>query len=258
LTKADSQIRALVLDFDGLIVDTEAPIFEIWQAVFARHDQHLGLDDWQHALGTHGGFDPAARLAQLVGREIDVAALERETSEQHWQACRTLPLLPGVAQLLDDGRRLGLGLAVASSSPKAWVATWLQQHGIQDRFAAVCAREDVARVKPAPDLFLLAAARLEVAACACLVFEDSPNGVRAALAAGMRCVAVPSAVTRPLALPPCDLVLATLAEVSLAEILNRLAVSVVGGNHASGTEPPRAAHDAPRLGRASASKEPAR
>lgn len=258
MTKADSQIHALVLDFDGLIVDTEAPIFEIWQAVFARHGQHLGLDDWQHALGTHGGFDPAARLAQLVGREIDAAALERATGEQHWQACRTLPLLPGVAQLLDDARRLGLGLAVASSSPKAWVETWLQHHGIRDRFTAVCVREDVARVKPAPDLFLLAAERLQVAARACLVFEDSPNGVRAALAAGMRCVAVPSAVTRPLALPPCDLVLETLAEISLPEILNRLTASTIGGNHTSGTKPPCVTNDAPRLRRASASTESAR
>ena len=258
MTRADSQIRGLVLDFDGLIVDTEAPIFEIWQAIFARHGQRLGLDEWQHALGTHGGFDPAARLAQLTGHELDAAALERATREQHWQACRTLPLLPGVARLLDDAGRLGLGLAVASSSPRAWVATWLQHHGIRERFAAVGAREDVARVKPAPDLFLLAAARLQLAAGACLVFEDSPNGVRAALAAGMRCVAVPSEVTRPLALPPCDLVLGTLAEISLAEILNRLAASVGGGSHASGAEPACAANDVSSLRRASASTEPAR
>lgn len=214
-----------MLDFDGLIVDTEAPLFEIWQAIFAGHGQRLMLDDWQHALGTHGGFDPAAQLAELTGQALDVEALDRSAGERHWQACRKLPLLPGVARVLDDAARLGLGLAVASSSPREWVATWLERHGIRERFGAVCAREDVARVKPAPDLFLLAAERLRVDPDECLVFEDSPNGICAARAAGMRCVAVPSAVTRPLTLPACELVLGSLAERPLVQILAQLAAA---------------------------------
>ena len=85
--------------------------------------------------------------------------------------------------------------------------------------ADVTRRDDVRRVKPDPELFLLAASRLGVAPAACLVFEDSPNGMRAALDAGMRCAAVPNALTRPLARPEVDLVLESLAERPLAEIL---------------------------------------
>ena len=81
----------------------------------------------------------------------------------------------------------------------------------------------MARVKPAPDLFLLAAERLGVAAEACLVFEDSPNGILAARAAGMRVVAVPRGLTRTLSLPDPDLVVGSLADLPLSEILDRLA-----------------------------------
>jgi HAD superfamily hydrolase (TIGR01509 family) len=255
LTTPVSQVRALVLDFDGLLVETEAPIFEIWQAIFARHGQRLLLDDWQHALGTQGGFDPAAQLAQLTGQALDLKALERSAREQHWQACRALPLLPGVAVLLDDAEFLGLGLAVASSSPRDWVSSWLQHHGIQARFGAVCVREDVVRVKPAPDLFLLAAERLRVAPDACLVFEDSPNGICAARAAGMRCVAVPSAVTRPLPLPACDLVLNSLADVRLAELLARLALAAAGQDGSPARRSPCDEDDARPLERAASSTE---
>jgi beta-phosphoglucomutase-like phosphatase (HAD superfamily) len=83
----------------------------------------------------------------------------------------------------------------------------------------VVARDDVERVKPDPELFLLAARRLGVAPSRCLVFEDSPNGIRAALAAGMRCVAVPNVLTESLSRPDVDLVLESLDQQSLASIL---------------------------------------
>jgi HAD superfamily hydrolase (TIGR01509 family) len=215
-------IRALVFDFDGLIVDTETPIFDIWRDIFRRLGQELRIEDWKDALGTQGGYDPVAHLAALLEAPVDAEALENEARQRHWAACRKQPLLPGVRERLDEARALGLGAAVASSSSADWVNAWLEHHGIRKHFGAVCTQEDVALVKPAPDLFLLAAARLNVEPQACLVFEDSPNGIRAASAAGMRCVAVRNDVTRSLALPPSDLLLESLAEKTLAEILDRV------------------------------------
>ncbi len=78
---------------------------------------------------------------------------------------------------------------------------WLEHHGLDTLFDVVCTRDDVAAVKPAPDLFLLAAERLGVRPQDCVVFEDSPNGLRAARAAGMWAVAVPNLLTQPLELP---------------------------------------------------------
>jgi beta-phosphoglucomutase-like phosphatase (HAD superfamily) len=137
--------------------------------------------------------------------------------------CDGRPLLPGVEALLRDAQALGLGRAVASSSSCAWVDGWLRRHGIRGLLDVVVARDDVRMVKPDPELFLLAASRLGRPPAACVVFEDSPNGMRAALAAGMRCVAVPNALTRPLPRPDVDLVLASLAERPLAEVLEALA-----------------------------------
>jgi HAD superfamily hydrolase (TIGR01509 family) len=215
-------VAALVLDFDGLIIDTETPIYEEWRGVYRSRGFDLGLDVWQHSLGTHGGFDPCAHLADLTGTSFDHDALRAELRERHHRRCATQPLLPGVEALVRDARAAGLRTAVATSSTREWVEKWLAHHGIRALFDAVCAREDVTRVKPAPDLFLLAAERLGVAPVACLVFEDSPNGVRAARAAGMRCVAVPNATTRTLALPDPDLVVSSLAELPLAALLDRL------------------------------------
>ncbi len=215
-------IAAVVLDFDGLILDTETPVFEAWRAAFSGHGQELSLDEWQHSLGTNGGFDPMARLLDLTGGAVDREAVLSEVQEANRRACDAQPLLPGVEALLAEAQGLGLGRAVASSSSRAWVLGWLARHGIGERFQVVCGRDDVARVKPAPDLFLLAAERLGRAPGACLVFEDSPNGMRAARAAGMRCVAVPNALTRQLSLPDPDLVVASLAERSLASILAEL------------------------------------
>ena len=139
------------------------------------------------------------------------------------KGCDGQPLLPGVEALLRDAKALGLGRAVASSSSCGWVDGWLRRHGIRDLLDVVVARDDVRKVKPDPELFLLAASRLGSEPGACVVFEDSPNGMRAALAAGMRCVAVPNALTRPLARPAVDLVLESLAERPLAAILGALA-----------------------------------
>jgi beta-phosphoglucomutase-like phosphatase (HAD superfamily) len=138
------------------------------------------------------------------------------------KGCDALPLLPGVEQLLLDARSLGLGRAVASSSSSGWVEGWLQRHGIHHLFDAFATRDQVARVKPAPELFLLAARKLGVEPGSCVVFEDSANGMRAALAAGMRCVAVPNGLTSRLERPEVDLVVGSLAELPLAGIVQRL------------------------------------
>jgi len=150
-------ISSIILDFDGLIVDTETPIFEAWLAAYARHGQPLGLDEWQHALGTHGGFDPLAQLDALTGGALDREAVLVEVKARTAKGCEGQPLLPGVESVLREARALGLGRAVASSSSCGWVEGWLRRHGIRELLDIVVARDDVRKVKPDPELFLLAA-----------------------------------------------------------------------------------------------------
>jgi putative hydrolase of the HAD superfamily len=216
-------VRAVIFDFDGLIIDSETPLFDIWARIYQERGQRLTMDEWQHALGTQGGFDPYAHLAGRLAREVDRATLAAFVTEEHWRLCGQQPLLPGVRERLEEARALGLGAAVASSSPSAWVQPWLDTHDLMPLLQAVCTRDDVAQVKPAPDLFLAAAARLGVAPAECVVFEDSPNGIRAAHAAGMRVVAIPNTLTRALALPGPHLTLASLADLTLPAIVERVA-----------------------------------
>jgi HAD superfamily hydrolase (TIGR01509 family) len=169
-----------------------------------------------------GAYDPCAHLADLTGRPLDHDALRQEVYARHQTRCEAQPLLPGVVDRAREARAAGLKTAVASSSLASWVEGWLARHRIRDLFDAVCTRDEVAHVKPAPDLFLLAATRLGVPPDRCLVFEDSPNGIRAARAAGMRCVAIPNPLTRHLPLGEADFVVESLADYSLAEILRRL------------------------------------
>jgi putative hydrolase of the HAD superfamily len=216
-----TRAAAVVFDFDGTILDTETPEFEEWRAAFRERGHDLGLDVWQHSLGTVGAYDPCAHLVELGVPDFDRDLLRQEVHARHHARCASQPLLSGVVDRLREARETGLRTAVASSSPSAWVEGWLERHAIRDLFDAVCTADHVARVKPAPDLFLLAAEWLGAAPAACVAFEDSPNGIRAARAAGMPCVAIPNSLTRHLSLD-ADVVIASLAGHTLAEILGRL------------------------------------
>jgi HAD superfamily hydrolase (TIGR01509 family) len=215
-------IAALIFDFDGLLVDTETPAFESWQPIYAEYGQTLSFELWKDSLGTSHGFDPLEHLNTLAGQPIDRDALAaRRLAYKHALAAQQ-PLLPGVHAILDQARALGLPCALASSSDRPWINWWLTSHNIVSYFLCIRTAEDVVRTKPSPELFLSAAACLGAQPAVCLVFEDSPNGILAARSAGMRCVAVPGAITRQLELPPADLVLESLDALPLVEILRKL------------------------------------
>jgi HAD superfamily hydrolase (TIGR01509 family) len=215
-------IQALIFDFDGLILDTETIEFEVIDELYREHGHQLRRERWVLNLGTHGQIDLYADLAALVGRPLDLASLRERQRTRYLARCDALALRPGLADLLDAARARGLALAVASSSGSGWVERWLERHTIRPYFGCVRTSDYVQHVKPAPDLFLSAAAGLGIAPEHCVVFEDSPNGMRAAAAAGMRCVAVPIALMAGYELPPVTLQLQLLSDVTLDELLARL------------------------------------
>jgi beta-phosphoglucomutase-like phosphatase (HAD superfamily) len=123
-----------------------------------------------------------------------------------------------VLEWLDDAELLGLALGVASSSPLAWVEGHLERLGIRSRFRSIVCRTHNRPPKPAPDLYLAALDDLGVAASDTIAVEDSPNGITAAKAAGLFCVAVPNPMTRPLDFSGADLLLDSLADLPLSEL----------------------------------------
>ncbi len=215
-------VRALVFDLDGLILDTESTVYATWHAVYRDHGVALPLDRWQQAIGsddTH--FEPLSFL--LAERpSIDVDALHERRRVHREQLLAELGPCAGVAERLAEARARGLRLAVASSSGRAWVEHHLDRLGLRPHFAAVRCREDVARVKPDPALYRSAVDALGVPPQDAVAFEDSPNGVAAAVAAGLRCVAIPGPMTRGLCFDAAHLWLGSLAELPLDEILARV------------------------------------
>ncbi len=174
-------------------------------------------------IGTTDTFDPFAELETRLGRPLDREALTARRRQRFEVLMGGVGPLPGVAEYVAEARRLGLKLGVASSSGREWVAGHLARFGLLEHFHAVRTADDVARVKPEPDLFLAVLDALGVAPARALVLEDSPNGILAARRAGIgRVVAVPNDLTRGLDLAGADLVLGALTDLPLAGLLGRL------------------------------------
>lgn len=206
------RLRAVIYDFDGLIVDTETPEYHAWQEIFRRHGVELALEDWLPCIGTGSIFDPHAHMEALVGRTLDreEIALARKTLNTEFVARETLR--PGVRETLEHARHLGLRIGLASSSSREWVEPHLERLGIRGFFECLQTRDLVAEVKPNPALYLQALDALGVSAGEALAFEDSLNGIRAARGAGIFVIAVPNAMTRHMDLREADLVVSSLAE----------------------------------------------
>jgi len=229
--RARPAAAALVFDFDGLILDTEGPVFTAWQEEFAAHGcSPLTLDEWSKEIGTAGGLDLVALIRARATRPVDEETLHRRRRDRRDELLATEHARPGVHAWLDAADALGLRLGVASSSTRDWVEPLLDRLGIRDRFGHVVCFGDghpPAPAKPAPDLYRAACAALGVEPGAAVALEDSPHGIAAAKAAGLWCVAVPHAITERLDLSQADVVLRSLADVPLHEVLRARARTAV-------------------------------
>ncbi len=219
-------VKALIFDFDGLILDTETPEYQVWQAIYREHGFELPHEEWGRIIGGYGisHFDAAEHLSLLTQGRLDSVSLrERHRSES---AALTLlqKALPGVMNYIHDAKRLGLKLAIASSSPHSWVEKHAGRLGILSYFDKIVCADDVAagRTKPNPDLFLLALDQLEVRKDQAIVFEDSPNGVKAAQSAGIFVVAIPNPITSLLTIENANLILKSLSDLSLTGLLDKV------------------------------------
>ncbi len=215
-------IRAIVFDFDGLILDTEEPIYRSWLEVYEAHGEDLPFERWVQIVGsTQAGFHPQHHLEERLGRLLPKEVLDRRVGRRT-EMILAQRVLPGVVQRLDEARELGMKLGVASSSTGDWVRGHLVRLGILDRFDCLRCRDDVEHAKPEPDLYVAVLDCLGVTPAEAIAIEDSPNGVTAAKRAGMRCVAIPNSITARLDLSQADLLLSSLADVTVVDLLERL------------------------------------
>lgn len=210
-------MRAVIFDMDGVLVDSEPLINRAAVEMFhERGDTQVRPEDFQPFVG--GGEDRyIAGVATAHAITLDVAAAKARTYAIYLDLVGELRPYPGAAELVHRCRLLA-PVAVASATDRIRLVANLAAAKLPvESWDVVVDGEDVAHKKPAPDAFLLAASRLEMDPTRCTVIEDSVNGVRAAKAAGMRCVAV--AQTFPAAgLGEADLVRPTIGAVTLADL----------------------------------------
>ena len=220
------RIQALIFDFDGLILDTETPEYQVWQDIYHDNGFELPHAEWEKIIGGFGisSFDAAEHLSLLSQGQLDSVSLRARWRSESHELIHSQSVLPGVMSYIHDAKRLGLKLAIASSSPHSWVDTHAKRLGIFDHFDAVICSDDIGpgRTKPNPDLFLLALDQLKARKEAAIVFEDSPNGVRAANRAGIFVVAVPNPLTSTLLIEGANLKLGSLNDLSLSDLLDKI------------------------------------
>lgn len=210
-------MKALVFDFDGLILDTESPEFECWQKVYADHGQSLEIKDWVHVIGGADVMDPAAELEKLAGKKLDWESIHSKRIAHHRQMIAEKSTLPGVEPLMKLARERGWKVGVASSSSSTWVEGGLSRLGLMQYVQTVRTRDRVQNLKPHPEPYLKALEDLGAKPERSFAFEDSHTGVKAAKAAGMTVVAVPNQLTKYHDLSHADMVLESLEYFSLPE-----------------------------------------
>jgi HAD superfamily hydrolase (TIGR01509 family) len=187
--------RALIFDFDGLILDTEWVEFQAWCGTYAACGLSLEAKEWARVVGSPALLDVRASLEGRLGKKLDWAALDADRAKLHRELSAGMAVLPGVRELMVEGASLGWRVGVASNSPHSWVFGNLRKHGLDSWVETLRTRDNVPALKPAPDAYLLACADLGADPARSLAFEDSAPGVAAALAAGLQVVAVPNRIT---------------------------------------------------------------
>jgi HAD superfamily hydrolase (TIGR01509 family) len=209
---------AVIFDNDGLTLDTEHTWTRAEAALYARYDVEFTLDHKREMLGTSGAKSGLAMERHLDqpgrGRELHLELRELVHAELDGTGVEPMP---GVIELLAALRERGVPIGLATNSGRQFATRALHAAGIHERFDAIVSAEEVERPKPAPDVYLEAAARLGAEPARCVALEDSETGVAAAKAAGMTVVGVPS--FPGIALDAADLVAPSLADPRVRSLL---------------------------------------
>lgn len=217
-------LKAVLFDFDGVIMDSETALYESWQHVYAAHGCILPLDLWAANVGgyNYDVFDPLAYLEQQCGKSIDKDAVNAARRSCYLYHVNTLDAMPGVREAIRTVKTRRLKLAAVSSSSRNWVPVHLKRLGLYDLFDAVVCGDEAAAVKPDPALYYLVLERLHIEACEAFAVEDSPKGIAAARAASLYCLAVPNPVTRVSKLEGYDKLLDSLAAQPFESVIEEI------------------------------------
>lgn len=216
-------IKALVFDFDGLMVDTETPAYHAFCKVYAEYGKELPLEMYAQCVGTSFDvFNPYTYLAEILQHSVNPEVIRKQVDVCYKELLQHIQPRPGVVDYLTEARELGIKIGLASSSFFNWIEPYLTKFDMHHFFDLICTADLVKQVKPDPELYLLSLQKLEVKAEEAISFEDSLNGFAAAKKAGLHTVIVPNEMTSTFPFEYFDLKIPSMKSMSLKEVIQRL------------------------------------
>ena len=216
-----SVLKALFLDFDGTLWDSEDASFRSWQETYAEFGLTLSIEDFAPVIGTVGGIDLLSELQRRSRRPVDRKVVGERRRRRKLELLQSASPRPGVLDYLRDAKELGLAVAIVSTDDTEWITQGLSILGLLEAWDFIeCADGDVSRAKPSPALYLSALERLGIAPSQAIAIEDSPNGIRAAKRARIYTLAVPNKTTRLLDASEADRVVMSLEELPLRQLVH--------------------------------------
>ncbi|MFE7061412.1 HAD family hydrolase [Sutcliffiella sp. NPDC057660] len=211
-------IKAVIFDFDGLIIDTETIWYECFKEIMKQEHQHdLSMKDYSTCIGTSSRV--LYEFLQQAVPEMEEERIKELTNACYMKKATQPDLRPGVLAYLKAAKKNGLKIGLASSSGREWVVGYLQKLEIIGYFETIVTRDDVEKVKPDPALYIKALHNLGVNGHDAIAFEDSLHGSNAAMAAGIHCIVVPNPVTSHMEFKDYHLRLTSMEEKELNDIL---------------------------------------
>jgi HAD superfamily hydrolase (TIGR01509 family) len=215
------QLKGLIFDFDGLILDTERPKYQAWVEIYQMYHQELTIGAYAKCIGSSNlHFDPLNTLLKSADGKIDPIEVRKQQQVRELELLGKENVLLGVESLLKEAKDKGLLLAIASSSDRPWVIKHLTRLKLKHFFDTILTENDVMQVKPHPELFESALKNLEINAENAIAFEDSPNGMIAAKQAGLFVIGVPNPITFQLDLSHADIILPSLENIGIEQLIN--------------------------------------
>mgnify|MGYP001120548561 CR=1 FL=1 len=212
------KIKAIIFDFDGLIIDTESAWYDSYNEVLRAFQSELSLSEFGRFIGTS-----SKEFGELLERKVQSKMNFREIKEMamsiHKEKMKNALAREGVREYLDEAKSLGLSIGLATSSTKDWVVGFLKKLQILDFFDVIQTCDDVELVKPDPTVYANVIRLMGISPKEAIAFEDSVNGCKAAIAAGLNCVIIPNPVTRELIFENYHLRLSSMSDKRLIEVI---------------------------------------
>lgn len=220
-------VKAVVFDFDGLIIDTEYALYEAFCNLLELDEKEIPIKEYAYYIGT----DSKALYDYIVGKANGILSLEEiieRSSVLHRENLKLPIARDGVEDYLKEAKSKGLKIGLATSSNREWVTHFLKELNLYDYFDVIQTRDDVEKVKPDPALYRNVINYFGIEPCEAIAFEDSANGAKAAVAAGLKCVIVPNKITENLTFDHYDMRLTSMKEKGLSDVIRDVEAIGIG------------------------------